>query len=841
MRWHDDIESRCQQRFDALVGDPLRRKKLALFLRHQREMKSAFDPGSLVQWISWSFGLPKFCQEDCDRQFYSTIKLASFLDWCVDHSFMDEERAEKIYFSAIQQDSENPMGIWTIFAPEGMKKIWEQALQLYESIKANVNAGLPSFPESYIPMTPLIRTKNAQIILAQHRIWEGNYVVKIYARQRLCTEVELSTVLQNRVRHPSVLTVVDYGVLNGRIYSVSRFGGQALSQYVDGISLSFKKILEIGLAISDVLMKMKELDLVHNDIKPGNILMDESNGHVRLIDFDASRSTNFVPEKGIRYTLAYASPELLHGLPTNSKSDVYSLALTLADLLCNQVIASQWRLDRKRESRQNISRSVREHLTHHCPSGPDSLLNLLVNGVSFDPVDRPEPALFRILLSSIGETTLTSIPCKFKPAQEPAPDNWDEKFDRLLKLARRENCEDISVERMQQLRFLWLEFTAQRLASKVQTESLDEMAQGLIMAEIEVLLFQPKFHGLIYSGLEAEISGNGLAKLFKDSFAAHHLGVKDLLSRENAIFQSLPTLEKPINTCSTPNKTGHFQPVNTSQENFWDDQLNFFRILFAPWSILKRSRLLESIAIENARIYLEKAYKLWLDQCHKTDSELVWFINNRPLCVYYHTGSHPRFIAPWALEILSLSDSNLDLVLLNHERIAALLAVLLSPTQKSPLGSCPPILSVYETLAKTLRQVGLKEHFVQSGHLELSVLLEEVSVNNNLVWHPRDLEAFKAHSLSSIRPLLIQCRETLEDLNFLFDYFLAESRHGVSYLIAGEQRHEVGANLIPPFDHDGYWLVNPSRYLDKKSAAPIPLTPLLTVTSKGILELNESC
>jgi len=77
--------------------------------------------------------------------------------------------------------------------------------------------------------------------------------------------------------------------------------------------------------------------VIHRDIKPGNILIG-ANGRAKLADFGIAQSANktgqFAPSIG---TLQYMSPEHLEGKPTDHRTDIYSLAVVLYELLTGHI------------------------------------------------------------------------------------------------------------------------------------------------------------------------------------------------------------------------------------------------------------------------------------------------------------------------------------------------------------------------------------------------------------------------------------------------------------------------------------------------------------------------
>ncbi len=87
--------------------------------------------------------------------------------------------------------------------------------------------------------------------------------------------------------------------------------------------------------LCEILGKVHEQDIVHGDLKPGNILWDAKNDVIWLIDFGSAvflRGAQCPPS----HTAAYASPQCMAGEPPRKTDDVYSLGVTIFELLAGK-------------------------------------------------------------------------------------------------------------------------------------------------------------------------------------------------------------------------------------------------------------------------------------------------------------------------------------------------------------------------------------------------------------------------------------------------------------------------------------------------------------------------
>jgi serine/threonine protein kinase len=158
--------------------------------------------------------------------------------------------------------------------------------------------------------------------------------------------------LAAQLSHPNIVQIFDLGKAEGSYYIAMEF--------VDGRDLRslLRRVRETKLPMPEVLaasvvMKVasaldyahrkrgiddRELRLVHRDISPQNILIS-FDGVVKLVDFGiANAATKSTQTQGgaLKGKLLYMSPEQALGLPVDSRSDLYSLGLVLAELLTGE-------------------------------------------------------------------------------------------------------------------------------------------------------------------------------------------------------------------------------------------------------------------------------------------------------------------------------------------------------------------------------------------------------------------------------------------------------------------------------------------------------------------------
>ncbi len=210
-----------------------------------------------------------------------------------------------------------------------------------------------------------------------------------------------------RLRHPNVASVFHYGEQHGEcFYAMELVEGETLEAQVqrDG-SLSAEKVLEIGLQVARALSAAEAQGLVHRDLKPSNIMLvgghpDGKPGEpllVKVIDFGLAKAlkggTDTASESETRYgfvgTPAYASPEQFAGgaQPVDTRSDIYSLGVTLWYLLCGRTPFRGNSLEEIRDRQFNQVLPVAQLVGKRVPT---LLIALLRKTLAVDPDQRPQ-------------------------------------------------------------------------------------------------------------------------------------------------------------------------------------------------------------------------------------------------------------------------------------------------------------------------------------------------------------------------------------------------------------------------------------------------------------------
>jgi serine/threonine protein kinase len=153
------------------------------------------------------------------------------------------------------------------------------------------------------------------------------------AKQRFIDEAKTASALD----HPHVCTVYDIGETpEGQLFMVMAYiAGETLKARIKRGPLSVDETLEVAIQIASGLIEAHEHGVAHRDIKPANVLIG-AEGHARIVDFGLSTLVGLTLEgqKGvIMGTLAYMSPEQTRNEPVDHRSDIWSLGVTMWEML----------------------------------------------------------------------------------------------------------------------------------------------------------------------------------------------------------------------------------------------------------------------------------------------------------------------------------------------------------------------------------------------------------------------------------------------------------------------------------------------------------------------------
>ena len=138
-----------------------------------------------------------------------------------------------------------------------------------------------------------------------------------------------------QLNHPSIVGLYDVGLEeHGATYLVMEYvAGNTLETRLAQGAIPFQKACAWGADLASALARAHSAGIIHGDVKPANILVTEE-GKVKLGDFGIARYSTQVSGSGtLKGTPAYLSPEQIHGLEQNARSDLFSLGVVLYEMV----------------------------------------------------------------------------------------------------------------------------------------------------------------------------------------------------------------------------------------------------------------------------------------------------------------------------------------------------------------------------------------------------------------------------------------------------------------------------------------------------------------------------
>jgi eukaryotic-like serine/threonine-protein kinase len=143
-----------------------------------------------------------------------------------------------------------------------------------------------------------------------------------------------------QLTHPNIVTVIDRGEQEGRQFIVFEFvEGQNLKELSAQGPLDPREAIRLALQVARALSFAHDRGLVHRDVKPQNVLLNED-GQAKVTDFGIARSLDVhgVTQTGtVLGTSDYIAPEQARGQKVDPRTDIYSLGAVLYELLTGEV------------------------------------------------------------------------------------------------------------------------------------------------------------------------------------------------------------------------------------------------------------------------------------------------------------------------------------------------------------------------------------------------------------------------------------------------------------------------------------------------------------------------
>ncbi len=142
-----------------------------------------------------------------------------------------------------------------------------------------------------------------------------------------------------KLNHTNIVGVYDFGITpGGHLYLVMEWiEGRSLHDVIHKTTLPLRKATNLAMQLCEALSFAHEHGIIHRDIKPGNIMVNDAD-HVKVADFGLARpASNEVEEDNPMGTPDYAAPEIRGGSVTDHRVDIFAVGVVLYEMLTGRV------------------------------------------------------------------------------------------------------------------------------------------------------------------------------------------------------------------------------------------------------------------------------------------------------------------------------------------------------------------------------------------------------------------------------------------------------------------------------------------------------------------------
>lgn len=186
----------------------------------------------------------------------------------------------------------------------------------------------------------------ADVYMAKDHKLNRNVAVKVLKSEyvedeKFLKKFETEAQAVARLSHPNIVNIYDVGMEDGINYIVMELAeGITLKEYIRKKGyLSPKETVEISTQIASAISHAHKNHIIHRDIKPQNILVSDT-GIIKVTDFGIAKATSSNTVTSTTTAMGsvhYISPEQAKGRFCDEKSDIYSLGITMYEMVTGHV------------------------------------------------------------------------------------------------------------------------------------------------------------------------------------------------------------------------------------------------------------------------------------------------------------------------------------------------------------------------------------------------------------------------------------------------------------------------------------------------------------------------
>lgn len=205
------------------------------------------------------------------------------------------------------------------------------------------------FEEQYQIEETIGTGRHCVVVKAKDKLLHRSVAIKMLRDQAICTNLYIrkcflkEAKILNSIDHPNVVRVFRTGLTSSDTpYFVMEYlKGRTLNKYIqENKPVNFGTFLKIAQAIAFGIEHIHSKEIIHHDLKPENIIVNEQEPQLsKIVDFDIARSSEMGDSQTrqtqavIRGTASYMSPERAQGLKGDLRGDIYSFSCILFEML----------------------------------------------------------------------------------------------------------------------------------------------------------------------------------------------------------------------------------------------------------------------------------------------------------------------------------------------------------------------------------------------------------------------------------------------------------------------------------------------------------------------------
>ena len=213
------------------------------------------------------------------------------------------------------------------------------------------------------------------------------------ARRRFEREAKLASALD----HPNICAIYDIGESDGLFYIVMPYAeGRTLKQVISGRPMEILSALSIAIQVADAITTAHARGIVHRDIKPNNIVVNDQ-GQVKVLDFGLAKMLAIDQETGVDIdrsmteiglpygTAGYGSPEQAAGERVDHRTDIFSLGVVIFEMVTGR---QPFRGRNRIEILNAVINDEPEPVAEEIPGAPPRLQDVLDRALAKKPRER---------------------------------------------------------------------------------------------------------------------------------------------------------------------------------------------------------------------------------------------------------------------------------------------------------------------------------------------------------------------------------------------------------------------------------------------------------------------